>query len=58
MRRWQTALSPYADLGQGLKTAFQGSHEVLRGQAHIMQHSLRRKGPCGTRTFHKALESD
>jgi len=35
-----------------------GRHDVLRGQAYIIQNSLRRKGPCGTRAFHEALESD
>ena len=35
-----------------------GSHNVLYGQAHIIQNSLRRKGPCGACAFHEALESD
>ena len=52
------ASSPRPDRGQGFNTASKGSHDVLRGQAHIIQNSLRRKGSCGTRAFHEALEND
>src|SRR6266545_6485389 len=35
-----------------------GRQDVRCRQAHIMQDGLRNAGPCDTRTFHEALESD
>lgn len=40
------------------ETRPKSSHDVLSRQAHIIQHSLRHQGPCGTRVLHEALESD